>query len=113
MKKFILCATLYLLSNPVFGSWSETDKQSYVNLMFNTAMEYRTYDNILTIEESIKTIHCIGDFYENNYTYNQFIDMFYNGPQYKVEEFEQINNMCIEKTRFMRQQNFKKIKFYY
>lgn len=95
MKKFITCITLCFLSTPVFGEWSETDKQSYVNLMFNTAMEYRTYDNILTIEESIKTIHCIGNFYQNNYTYNQFIDMFYNGPQDKVEEFEQINSMCI------------------
>ncbi len=70
--------------------------------MFNTAMKQETYAEILTTKESLYTIYCIGDFYEDNYTYKEFIDMFYNGPDSKVKEFNEVSDICIHLVRTSR-----------
>lgn len=102
MKKFITALSVLLLPTVCVATWSELDRQKYVNLMFNTAMKYKTYDEILTTKESLYTIYCIGDFYEDNYTYNEFEDMFYNGNDKKVEEFNQVSEICINLVKTSR-----------
>ena len=108
MKKLLISLFL-LLPTYLQAQWSDQEIKKYSNLMFNTAMKYRTYDNIMSIPESIKTIECIRSFYEINYSYNEWENMFYSGPADKVEEFEKVSDLCINYTinnRINRKQSF-------
>lgn len=95
MKKLLISLFL-LLPTYLQAQWSDQDIKKYSDLMFNTAMKYRTYDNIMSIPEAIKTIECIRSFYEINYSYNEWENMFYRGPADKVEEFETVSGLCIK-----------------
>tara|TARA_B100000424_G_C22894774_1_gene475940 strand:- start:54 stop:386 length:333 start_codon:yes stop_codon:yes gene_type:complete len=95
MKRYCTLLSVFFLTNVAFANWTDMERQKYVNLMFNTAMKNKTYDEILSTKESLYTIYCIGDFYEDNYSYNEFLDMFYNGPDIKVDEFNKVSEICI------------------
>ena len=99
MKKFItaVCAGLvFSLPATVFANWNEPDKEEYMKIMFNQVMEYETYTEIMDTKETVNLLRCIGSFYEKNYSFDKFLNIYYEGTEEEVDEFRAVETYCIK-----------------
>ena len=95
MKRYCTLLSVFFLTNVAFANWTDMERQKYVNLMFNTAMKNKTYDEILSTKESLYTIYCIGDFYETKYTFEEWQFIFNEGTDLTLAEYYEIENNCL------------------
>jgi hypothetical protein len=95
MENFLLSTALFLMPFTALANWTDSQKDQYKDMMFQTAMEYRTYDQIFSIKETLMVIDCMGEFYQTYYSFNEFEHLFYVGNDNTVEEFQQVSNACV------------------
>jgi len=105
MKKFLASAVLFLTAFSASAEWTDAERADYKDMMFQTAMEYETYTQVFSIQDTLKVIDCIGVFYETNYTFEEFEHLFLVGNDNTIEEFTQVNMACMMYVEESKQDN--------
>lgn len=95
MKKFIIALTAVLIPAAAQSNWSENQRKEYMETLFPHVMEHERYADVLDVPETVVLLKCVGTYYEKNYEYEQFIDIYYNGSDTAIEEFSQVEDLCI------------------
>jgi len=96
MKKFLLFSIAFILPFIASADWSKNDRKAYHNMMFQAAMQFQTYDNILGVKDTIEVIECIGTYYEDFYTFKEFEFLFHTGNENTIDEFTIVSDLCVD-----------------
>jgi len=96
MKKFLISSVAFFLPFVASANWSSTEQEAYKNLMFQAAMEFQTYDNVLSVKDTIEVIACIRTYYEEFYTFEEFEFLFHTGNENTVDEFTIVSDLCVD-----------------
>lgn len=95
MKKFICSLASSVIAFTTYAAWSPIERNTYFEDMFQVTMEYDTYGTFLDTIGTIDAINCIGDYYETNYTFDEWHFIFNTGTDNTLEEYYAAENICL------------------
>lgn len=98
MKKFFIACIISVLPVTSQAKWTKDQGEKYFDIMFQVTMTHQTYDDFFTVPQVVEHISCMQEFYEQNYTFEEFERKFYTGGQLDLDEFHTVEEICINRT---------------